>query len=462
MNNDNMAIDEKDRFNTAYKKILVPSKTICQKEFTYCGHTYGEIFELAAGLRKILIRRGAEKSVCLCTENKAMIAASILASLSGACQLILPYSFSAHALMEMYETVGFDTAIADHPEEMPGVEIITPVTGNPDELNPETMRDPDEPFLRLFTGGSTGKPRVWSKSPRNLLAEAFYLRDKFELTGKDLFISTVPPYHIYGLLFSVLAPFLAHARVMPEIYTFPQEIISTINRHKATVLVSVPIHYRSLKVDNLAAPSLKIAFSSSGVLNRSDATHFLKKTGLGINEIYGSTETGGVASRSVSENTESWKPADVVSWRLSGKRLAVRSDFVSREMETDADGYCVTGDEVQPDKNGRFLLLGRADGIVKVAGKRVDLLDVQNKIQTLPTVRDAVVIALPAEKGRESVIAALVAGELTEMQLKKMILEKLEPYAMPRRIKIVPSIVRTTTGKIDFRRVEQILLNKKD
>ncbi|PKN81752.1 MAG: hypothetical protein CVU51_13830, partial [Deltaproteobacteria bacterium HGW-Deltaproteobacteria-1] len=209
---------------------------------------------------------------------------------------------------------------------------------------------------------------------------------------------------------------------------------------KATVLVSVPIHYRSLKVDNLSVPSLRIAFSSSGVLNRSDATHFLKKTGLGINEIYGSTETGGIASRSVSENTDAWKPADVVSWRLSGKRLAVRSDFVSIEMEKDREGFCVTGDEVQLDKNDRFLLLGRADGIVKVAGKRVDLLEVQNKIQTLPTVRDAVVIALPADKGRESVIAALVACELTEIQLRKMILEKLEPFAMPRRIKPVKSI----------------------
>jgi len=457
-----MAMEEKDHFSVAYKKIFAAPKTLCQREFTFSGSTYGEIFELAAGLKKTLGRRGAEKSVCLCTENKAVIAASVLASLSGACKLILPHSFSSHALMEMYEAVGFDAAITDHPEEMPGVEIITPIAGNPDDLNPESMRNPDEPFLRLFTGGSTGKPRVWSKSPRNLLAEAYYLRDKFELTSKDLFIATVPPYHIYGLLFSILTPFLAHARVLPEIYTFPQEIISTINRHKPTVLVSVPIHYRSLKVDNLSAPSLKIAFSSSGVLNRSDATHFLKKTGLGITEIYGSTETGGIASRSISENTDSWKPADVVSWRLSGKRLAVRSDFVSSEMEKDAEGFCVTGDEVHPDKNDRFILLGRADGIVKVAGKRVDLLDVQNKIQTLPTVRDVVVIALPAEKGRESVIAALVACELTEMQLKKLILEKLEPYAMPRRIKIVSSITRTATGKIDFRRVEQNFLNEKE
>ncbi len=190
--------------------------------------------------------------------------------------------------------------------------------------------------------------------------------------------------------------------------------------------------------------------------------YFLKKTGLGITEIYGSTETGGIASRNVSENTETWKPADVVSWRLSGKRLAVRSDFVSSEMEKDAEGFCVTGDEVQPDKNDRFLLLGRADGIVKVAGKRVDLLEVQNKIQTLPAVRDAVVVALPSDKGRESVIAALVACELTEMQLKKMILEKVEPFAMPRRIKIVSSITRTATGKIDFRRIEKIFLAEKN
>jgi acyl-coenzyme A synthetase/AMP-(fatty) acid ligase len=187
----------------------------------------------------------------------------------------------------------------------------------------------------------------------------------------------------------------------------------------------------------------------------------LKKTGIGITEIYGSTETGGIAARNINENMESWQPADVVQWRLSGKRLAVRSDFVSREMEREANGFCVTGDEVQPDKSGRFFLLGRADGIVKVAGKRVDLLDVQNKIQTLPTVRDVVVIALPAEKGRENVIAALVACDLSETQLKKMMMEKLEPYAMPRRIKIVSTITRTATDKTDFRRVEKFFLSEK-
>lgn len=457
-----MADTKKDHFINSYKKILAPSKTLCQKDFIFSGYSYGEIFELAAGLKKTLSRRGEEKTLCLCTENKAVIAACILASLAGSCQLIFPYAFSAHALAEMYDAVGFNTAIADHPEEMPaGVKIITPLAGKISDIDPEEIRDPDEPFLQLFTGGSTGKPKVWSKSPRNLFAEAFYWKEKFDLSAKDLFVSTVPTYHIYGLFFSVILPFVAQAKVLSDIYTFPQEIISTTNKHKATVLVSVPIHYRSLKVDNLFAPSLKVAFSSSGVLNRSDAIHFQNKTGLGITEIYGSTETGGIAARSISEHTESWKPIDVVSWKISGKRLSIKSPFISAEMEKDLQGFCVTGDEVQPDKGNRFILLGRADGIVKVAGKRVDLLDVQNKILTLPTVIDALVVALPAEKGRESVIAAVVACKLNKIQLKKMMLEKLEPYAMPRRIKIVSSIARAATGKIDRGKIEQIFLTLK-
>jgi acyl-coenzyme A synthetase/AMP-(fatty) acid ligase len=451
-----------DSFINLYKRILAPSKTVCQSDFTFSGYSYGDVFGLAAGLKKALARRGKEKTLCLCTTNKAVAAACVLSSLTGSCKLILPYSFSAHALAEMYETVGFDFAIADQPEEMPAeVEVITPVPSAIENVKSVLIRDPDKPFLRLFTGGSTGKPKSWSKTPRNLLAEAFYLQKKFALSDKDLFVATIPPYHIYGLLFSVLVPFVAHARVLSDVYTFPQEIISTINKHKASVLVSVPIHYRALKVDNLSVPSLKIAFSSAGVLNRSDGLNFLKNTGLGITEIYGSTETGGVATRCISEHTDSWRAFDVVSWKLVESRLSVKSDFASLEMERDTEGFCITGDDAREEKDNRFVLLGRADGIVKVAGKRVDLLDIQNKIKTLPTVSDVVVLAMPADNGRESVVAAVIACDLTETHVKKLLMEMLEPYAVPRRVKIVSSINRTATGKIDHRRIEQLFLDNK-
>jgi acyl-coenzyme A synthetase/AMP-(fatty) acid ligase len=182
---------------------------------------------------------------------------------------------------------------------------------------------------------------------------------------------------------------------------------------------------------------------------------------LGITEIYGSTETGGVATRSISEHTDSWRAFDVVSWKLVGSRLFVKSDFTSSEMEYRDDGFCMTGDEAHEDKNNRFVLLGRADGIVKVAGKRVDLLDIQSKIKTLPTVSDVVVLAIPTENGRESMVAAVIACDLTETHIKKLLMEMLEPYAVPRRIKIVSSITRTATGKIDRRRIEKFFVNDK-
>ncbi|HUN54333.1 MAG TPA: AMP-binding protein [Smithella sp.] len=451
---------KEDSFISLYRTALAPSKTVCRKEFTLSGYSYGDVFELAAGLKKILAGRGPDKVLCLCTVNKSVTAACVLAALAGSCKLALPYSFSAHAMAEMYDATGFNYAITDHPEDMPaGVEIITPLPAEIENTGTEFIRDPDEPFLCLFTGGSTGKPRVWSKSPRNLFAEAFYLKEKFSLSDKDLFVATVPPYHIYGLLFSVLVPFVAHARVLPDIYTFPQEIISITNKHKASALVSVPIHYRAMKVANLSLPSLRVAFSSSGPLDHSDSLHFYKKTGLGITEIYGSTETGGIASRSISEHTDSWKAFDVVSWKLTGSRLSVKSEFTSPEMGHASDGFCLTGDEASEDKKKRFVLLGRTDGIVKVAGKRVDLLDVQNKIKTLPTVSDAVVMAFPTKRGRENFIAAVVACDLTETRLKKLLMDTLEAYAVPRRVKIVSSIARTPTGKIDRRRMEKIFLS---
>jgi len=452
----------KDSFINAYEKILAPSKTVCEKDFTVSGYSYGDVFALAAGLKKRLARRSGEKNLCLCTTNKAVTAACILASLAGACKLILPYAFSGHAMKEMCDATGFNFAIADHPEEMPaGVETITPLPAAAENISPGDIIDPDAHFLRLFTGGSTGKPKVWSKSPRNLFAEAFYIRRTFALSDKDIFLATVPPYHIYGLLFSILVPFVSRARVLTDTYTFPQEIISTINKNKATVLVSVPIHYRVLKVDSLAVPSLKFAFSSAGALDRSDGLHFYKKTGLGITEIYGSTETGGIASRCISDNTDRWKVFDVVSWKLKDSRLRVKSDFTSPEMEKDSEGFCLTGDEAREEKENSFVLLGRADGVVKVAGKRVDLLDVQNKIKTLPTVSDAFVLALPSDRGRENVIAAVVACDLTETHLKKLLMDMLEPYAVPRHVKIVSSITRTATGKIDRRRIENIFLSPK-
>jgi len=236
-----------------------------------------------------------------------------------------------------------------------------------------------------------------------MLAEALHLSKKFEISPDDLFLSTVPPRHIYGLLYSVLIPFICSARVLDGVYAFPREILRVARDYRASVMVSVPVHYRVLKVDDLERHDLRIAFSSAGALNKEDAVYFHSKTGLDITEIYGSTETGGVATKCRLRDGESWRPLDPVDCKIWDGKLHVRSAFISPELSRDDDGFFATADRADSDGDHRFILRGRADDIVKIGGKRVDLAVVQTKMKQIPGVRDAVVVSFPNEIGRAHV-----------------------------------------------------------
>jgi len=102
-------------------------------------------------------------------------------------------------------------------------------------------------------------------------------------------------------------------------------------------------------------------------------------------------------------------------------------------------------------------LLGRVDGIVKVGGRRVDLEAVAEQVKAHPGVRDALVTALPVGKGRENQVVALVAGDPDIDDLNNALAACLEPYARPRRIKIVAAIPVTPAGKHDHKTIEKIL-----
>ena len=97
-----------------------------------------------------------------------------------------------------------------------------------------------------------------------------------------------------------------------------------------------------------------------------------------------------------------------------------------------------------------FLLKGRADAVTKVGGKRVDLEEVRMLIKKQAGVEDCVVIALPETGGRGNVIGAVIQGDAVNIDLvKKVLADKLEPYALPRLFKTVARIPVKENGKYD-------------
>ncbi|MDD5101051.1 MAG: AMP-binding protein, partial [Syntrophales bacterium] len=313
--------------------------------FTPSGPTIGEIGELAAGIRDALVPPdgSADDPVCLCIEDKPHLLSALLASLAGAPPFILPHAFHPRVLRELREAKPFRLILTDTDIEPPkGSVVIRLEDCQPGNRPLKLVRPPDQPFLSLFTGGSTGKPRTWAKTPANLFGEAFYIARTLGIGNGDCLLSTVPPQHIYGLLYSVLLPFVASAQILRRTCTFPREILAALQQEKATVLVGVPIHYRALRSGELKRFSLRLAFSSAAPLDPGDAAFFWEKTGVAITEIYGSTETGGMATRTSGENQGSWVPYTCIDWKILSERLCVRSDFVSPDLPRDAEGFFFT------------------------------------------------------------------------------------------------------------------------
>jgi acyl-coenzyme A synthetase/AMP-(fatty) acid ligase len=436
---------------TAIFERLLSGPAAPEKEFVPGRHTYADIYGIAAGLlSQFSSRKMAGKPVCLCTEDHGIIAAALLASLAGGPVFILPYSLSSQVILETREAMKFKYAIVDNSIVLPeGVQGIRPERGTWPPRRSISARDINSLFMQLFTGGSTGKPKVWPKTPVNLFAEAAYQAGKYRFAAADLVAATVPPYHIYGLLYTVMAPFLASASVMPGIFVYPHEIVSVLRDNPVTILVSVPVHYHVLNGAIIQPQRLRMAFSSAGPLDPEDALAFYRQTGVGPEEIYGSTETGGVACRSSATGRNLLEPFECLKWKISHDRLCVKSPFISPDIPVDEHGFFMTGDRAALIADGRFTILGRADGVMKVGGKRVDLNDVQDKIKKIPKIRDIFLFSMRGRKGRDADIAAVIETDLDEIEVRQILSRVLEQYAQPRRIRIVDKMPSTSTGKYD-------------
>lgn len=415
------------------------------------GLTFGQLYDRASAIGQSFRNLpDATGLVCLCSEDRATVAAALVAALMEGVPLLIPFAFDDATVSSARKRMPFHHALVEGEVSLPaGVKELTWTQSKESkaEAAPQKPLAWDQPWLYLFTGGSTGTPQIWSKTPRNLLLEALYLVDTFRIGSDDTIVATVPTNHIYGLLYSILVPLVSGATVEAVTPSFPHEIEERLVSNGATILVSIPAHYRALKETPIENHRVRLAFSSAGALPEQDAAQFHKTTGIAVTEIYGSTETGGIAQRTRAQAQTSLSPFDCVDIRIENQHLQVRSPFLSDELARDVSEFFETADRAQWSNRPGFTLLGRSDGIVKVGGKRADLALTKQALLEVEGVRDVYVYAHPVQSGRENEIMALVEGSATPDQLVEAANTKLPIHARPRNIKVASKMPLTSTGK---------------
>lgn len=320
-----------------------------------------------------------------------------------------------------------------------------------------TAPDPDAPWpqlpanarITLFTSGSTGAPTAIDKRLSQLDAEtatlqaAFGARVAADVVANTRLLTTVSHQHIYGLLFCVLWPLAAGRSLPAGRLAFNEELVSGCAGLPAAsaVLITSPAHLRRLPegLDWTAVrQALSAVFSSGGPLPPAAADDALRQLGQSPIEVFGSSETGGIAWRQRASDGERWTPLPGVAWRIEDRFLAVRSPHLP-----DDDWY-VCADLAHADAQHGFVLQGRADRVAKIEEKRVSLTAIEQALTALPWVLEARVLLVDLDIGTR-VAAALVLSEAGNARLaesgraafvaalKASLTGSVDPLALPRR-----------------------------
>ena len=346
--------------------------------------------------------------------------------------------------------------------------------------------------LVVHTSGTSGEPLAIVKTLAQLDAEVHALERRFgtlcdtglapvnqdadvcadidfgEQAGRDLAAepvrvwATVSHQHIYGLLFRVLWPLAAGRAFVAERLAWPEQIAESVDG--AAVLVSSPAQLARLP-DTLdwsqAREAVRAVFSSGGPLSDEAAGQVVALLGSAPVEVYGSSETGGVAWRQRARHGDTWQALPGVAFRVVDGLLEVRSPHLP-----DAQWWR-TADRAAPAGDGMdgFELRGRSDRLVKIGEKRVSLTAIERRLLETGDVAQARAFVLEADAGsprdaateRPVVVAELTASgrrKLVEQgrqaligELREALLQGLERIALPRRWRFVDALPVNAQGK---------------
>ncbi|WP_053214751.1 AMP-binding protein [Pseudomonas sp. Q12-87] len=405
---------------------------------------------LAARLKALGVRH-----VAVHLDDAADLAVALLGAWRAGVRVLLPADLQAQTRQRWATDV--DLWLTDQPGDT-----------HPGDLQQEPMDaaelDLDQCWLSLCTSGSSGEPKRIEKTLRQMSNEVHALE---HLWGADLgpacMIGSVAAQHIYGLLFRVLWPLCAGRPFVRRQLAFPEDLQRASREHPTFAWVASPALLKRMG-DNLDWPALSCVrrvFSSGGALPTEAAQALQQRLGQWPTEIFGSSETGGIAWR---QGGGLWQPfADVTLSQDSDGALLIASPYLPvGHVEHTADAARIAED-------GRFELLGRLDRIVKLEEKRISLPMLEQALAAHDWVSEARLGVV--QESRASLGALLVLSEnglralrnlgrraVTE-GLRRHLSDHCETLALPRRWRWLRQLPLNAQGKLPQAEVEALLMS---
>ncbi|MGH2754400.1 MAG: AMP-binding protein [Actinomycetota bacterium] len=325
----------------------------------------------------------------------------------------------------------------------------------------------------IQTSGTTGTPKGASRDASaagigalaSLLGSVPYRRD-------DVIVCPAPLFHSFGLATFTFGTAIGATLVLPPKFD-PEEVLRLIEEHKATAVSLVPVMIRRIVSlpdevkHRYDLSSVRIVLASGSAISQDLKKAAMELFGEVLYDLYGSTEAGWVAIATpddIKENPKSLgKPTDgieVAVFSPDGEKLPpgetgelfIKSDYMfegytSGESKDERDGYMSIGDLGRLDEDGYLYVESRSDDMVVVGGENVYPIEVEDVIESLSGVNEVTVLGIEDDEYGH-VLAAFVVGNVTEDDVIGACKQELASYKVPKRVKVVDELPRTSTGKV--------------
>jgi cyclohexanecarboxylate-CoA ligase len=328
-----------------------------------------------------------------------------------------------------------------------------------------------DPFLLLYTSGTTAAPKGVPLSYHTMLSNARLSAPEHKLTAADRILSAAPFTHLFGL-YALHCAWAVGASVVLLPAFKPDELATTVEKLKPTALWTAPAHIAAVRAmglfDKHDWSSLRLAIMSGSACPPALVHYFQQKTpACAVTQLWGMTEMqAGLYTRPGDapevHATSAGRPSPGTEIRIVENELQVRGCLLfpgyydNEEANAAAftpDGWFRTGDLAAMDAAGNVSITGRSKDVINRGGVKFNPRDVEDLLAVHPKILQAAIVPMPDPVLGEKACAFITLKSSDEKigldEIVAYLLEKqIAKTKLPEKLVVVDEMPLTPTRKI--------------